>query len=175
MIRCSSPTIPSQVHIARLNGAEDLNLNLLKAFERERDGFHVRRSHMFAGRFENTYIDLPYIPELRPLAEAALSCARELTDRTRLKWGYWFNEMAPGHVTTLHTHDDDDELLSGVYYLRVPPNSGRLIVHTPPAVTCIVPEAGMFVFFPPDAPHEVERNDGDGTRLSIAFNFGPED
>ena len=81
--------------------------------------------------------------------------------------------MAPGDVTTAHTHDDDDELLSGVYYVRVPENSGKLVIHEAGRREEIEPEQGMFIFFSPQTLHEVTRNDSDEIRVSVAFNFGP--
>ena len=80
--------------------------------------------------------------------------------------------MPPGAITTKHSHDDDDELLSCVYYVAVPDNSGDLIIHTDNENLRINPEEGMFVFFKPDVMHEVTENLSSESRLSIAINFG---
>lgn len=83
--------------------------------------------------------------------------------------------MNPGDVTTAHTHDDDDELLSCVYYIKVPKdvsNSGELILMANNEKTVIQPEEGKFVFFSPATLHEVTKNESNESRLSIAFNFG---
>jgi oxalate decarboxylase/phosphoglucose isomerase-like protein (cupin superfamily) len=81
--------------------------------------------------------------------------------------------MYPGHVTTVHSHDDDDECLSGVYYVTAPENSGNLILHTEEGLFTLPPRAGRFVFFPPEMPHEVSENQGTEFRLSVGMNFGP--
>ncbi len=134
-----------------------------------------RRSHYFGGRFENIYISRDKIPELGSLLQAAEDCAREILGHLSrpLNVGFWFNEMGPGHATLPHTHDDDDELLSGVYYLRVPQHSGDLILVDGSLRRVIRPKEGMFVFFRPDILHEVTENKSQETRLSLAFNVGP--
>lgn len=76
-------------------------------------------------------------------------------------------------IDHLHSHDDNDELLSGVYYVAAPPGSGRLLIHAGGPRLAVVPEPGLFVFFPPEIPHEVEVNESQGQRLSLAMNFGP--
>ena len=161
------------VYFAELPHAADTITPLVAAFEREKDADDIKRTHMFNGRFENIYIPRPRLPELAPLSDFALASAARILRRDTLRHGFWFNEMPPGHKTTLHSHEEDDELLSAVCYLRCPENSGRLILHDDEARISIAPRPGLLVLFPPDLPHEVEYNASDETRLSIAFNFGP--
>jgi len=133
-----------------------------------------RRSHYFAGRFENIYIDTTRIPALAPLLARAQACAADITGiaAARLRLGFWFNAMRPGEVTLPHTHDDDDEVLSAVYYLCAPAGSGDLILHLDGGSTRLAPQPGMWVFFAPDCLHEVARNDSNELRLSLGINFG---
>ena len=79
--------------------------------------------------------------------------------------------MGPGAETTLHCHDDDDERLSGVYYVRVPKHSGKLIIHRGTQRIHHAPQEGQWVFFAPETPHAVSVNRSDKLRLSVAFNF----
>ncbi|HBS26530.1 MAG TPA: hypothetical protein DD827_05280, partial [Gammaproteobacteria bacterium] len=71
-----------------------------------------------------------------------------------------------------HRHDDDDELLSAVYYINVPNDSGRLILGAGASSSIVQPMAGMLVFFSPAMVHEVEKNQSVETCLSIGINFG---
>ncbi len=173
----SDPGISSltPVYFADLPDAGAVNRALIRAFEREKDGPEVRRTHMFAGRYENTYIVRQRLPELAPLTAFVLAAAARILHTEKLHHGFWFNEMPPGHSTTLHSHEELDELLSAVYYLECPDDSGRLILHDDEALITVKPRPGLLVLFPPDLPHEVELNRGRQTRLSIAFNFGPPD
>ncbi len=158
-----------------LANAATINEQLARRFDALRDDPAVRRSHLFHGRYENLYIDRDRIPQLLPVHEAVSRHARDISARAALKLGFWFNDMGSGHVTTLHTHDDDDELLSAVYYIRVPADSGRLILHAGGETLAITPEAGILLLFPPDLAHEVEENRSGERRLSVAFNVGPVD
>ncbi len=161
------------VHFAELPDAAETNRRLAAAFLRERAGPGVRQTHMLEGRYENTYIERNRLPELAPVADFALACARRLLGQRALRYGFWFNEMQPGQRTTLHSHEEADELLSAVYYLNCPPDSGRLILHDSDAQIVVTPRPGLLVMFAPDLPHEVEPNATAQTRLSIAFNVGP--
>jgi hypothetical protein len=161
------------VHFAELPDAASFNPVLLAAFEREKDAQDIKRTHMFAGRFENIYIPRQRLPEMSALSNFVVTAATQILQRSPLRHGFWFNEMHPGHSTTLHSHEEEDELLSAVYYLQCPDNSGRLILHDDEAQVVVAPRPGLLVLFPPDLPHRVEENTSQETRLSVAFNFGP--
>lgn len=163
----------SPVRFAELAQADPINTALAAAFARERDQPGTRRTHAFAGRYENTYIALERIPELMPVHAFARAAACRILQREDLRQGFWFNEMQPGDRTTPHDHTGGDELLSAVYYVTCPADSGRLLLHDDHAQVVVTPRPGLLVLFPPDLPHEVEVHAGSGTRLSVAFNFGP--
>lgn len=134
----------------------------------------ITRSHLFDGRFENLYVEAGELPELYPLLDYIKSvAAKQLQcDTTSLSMGFWFNIMQPGEKTSLHSHDDFDELLSGVYYLQVPADSGDLIIHLDNKQKQITPQPGLLLFFSPALAHEVTENHSDRARISLAFNLG---
>jgi len=135
----------------------------------------TRKSHHFFGRYENIYIDTDKIPALTDILNAAKRFSAEILccDVSELKAGLWFNIMNPGDKTSLHRHDDDDELLSAVYYVQVAENSGTLNLRKAPVEVQVTPETGMFVFFKPDMPHEVSENLSKECRISLGINIGP--
>jgi hypothetical protein len=153
---------------------EALNESLCAAFLSCPEHAVLRRSHFFNGRYENIYITAAALPGLSALLAQARDYAGEIAGITpeRLRLGFWFNAMRPGDVTLPHTHDDDDELLSAAYYLRVPARSGDLLIHEGARCERITPQPGMFVFFAPQRLHEVTRNASDELRLSLGINFG---
>ena len=162
------------VYRLQVPAAGDMNPRIESAFERALEAPATRQSHLFHGRYENIYPERREMPEIDPLIDIVERSACEVLGRTRpFRTGFWFNRMAPGDVTTLHQHDDDDELLSAVYYVTAPPRSGRLVFRAPDATMFVDPGPGLLLLFPPDLPHEVERHEGQGVRLSIAFNLGP--
>jgi hypothetical protein len=151
-----------------------LNEIIANKFEMMADEDFKKKTHLFNGRYENLYLDEKTIPELVTIINTAMEHASNILDikKEKLAAGFWLNSMSPGDITTAHTHDDDDELLSGVYYIKVAENSGDLIITKDNKKTIIKPQEGNFIYFSPDTLHEVSKNKSAQSRLSIAFNFG---
>jgi len=164
--------LPANTHIFYSSQADVLNQALLDGFYKHRHNPDIKRSHLFNGRYENIYLTSAQIPELGDLLDEARDHATRLLNIDDLQAGCWFNFMPPGSVTSVHSHDDFDELMSAVYYVSVPENSGNLIIHEGDRRHVISPQEGMFVFFAPDVVHEVSKNMSADDRLSIAINFG---
>ena len=164
--------LPANTHIVFSDLQQRFNRALFEGFLRHLDDDDIKRTHLFNGRYENIYLTVDQIPELEQLVTEACEHASRIVGVDGLRAGHWFNHMPPGAVTTAHSHDDDDELLSAVYYVSVPENSGQLVIHDNNKRHVITPREGMFVFFAPDVVHEVSRNLSTRDRLSIAFNFG---
>ena len=91
----------------------------------------------------------------------------------------WANVNQQHSFNYHHTHEG---YLSGVFYLKVPKNSGRL-VFTNPAIRSeshpirvrnypITPEPLACIVFPSWLEHYVEPNLSNDTRISISFNIG---
>ncbi len=161
--------------IVQLTDSELLNNSIMMQYRAlaEENSPEISRSHYFEGRYENTYIPASVLTTVQPVLDVARREAAVFLQREALpEVGFWLNEMGPGHVTLAHRHDDDDEYLSGVYYVDVPENSGDLVLEQGCATTRICPQAGMLVLFPPDVPHHVTQNLGMETRLSVGMNFG---
>ena len=147
---------------------------ILKGFSRLKDAADTKKTHFFDDRYENIYPSREAFPEIEPLLEVIFDCAHQILESKQpLEISFWFNQMQPGHSTTLHTHDDGYELISGVYYLDVPAGSGDILMHLPEQVLKITPQAGVMLMFPADLAHEVTRNNSEHSRLSMAFNIGP--
>ncbi len=163
----------SRIHMAFLADATRINEDILKRYLLLDEQDFKRRSHSFGGRYENLYLDPTLIPQLETVLEQARAYASALLERPALKMGFWFNDMGPGDATSRHDHDEYDELLSAVYYVHVPENSGNLIIHDPHSTTEVIPESGMYVFFSPAVQHSVGINASNARRLSIGMNFGP--
>lgn len=136
-----------------------------------KDFKNIKQTHFFNHRFENVYLSEQQVPKLSTLKREAKQRAGKILSKPIRKMGCWFNAMEPGSGTSLHRHDDDDEQLSGVYYVSVAPQCGELIVHSTTQEIRHTPQAGQWAFFSPQIPHEVSENRSDELRLSIAFNF----
>lgn len=147
------------------------NIALLKQFIAANDLEDIKKTHYFYGRFENIYLKPQHAPLLWEIKADVKHHVNQLLGQPVLKIACWFNAMGPAAKTTLHYLDDDDELLSGVYYVHVPENSGALIIHSQQKTFCHTLREGQWVFFSPQTPHAVSENILNALRLSIAFNF----
>lgn len=168
------PELLFPLHSVRLAQSGDYNAQLALACEQVADAPDTGRSHFVQGRFENLYPPRDRLPLIEPLISAVSQAARRILGRTDdFRVGFWINRMAPGHLTSRHSHEENDELLSAVYYVQVPQDSGQLVFHQQGASLRITPEAGMLLLFAPWLEHEVDPHRGEGVRLSVAFNLGP--
>lgn len=167
--------------------AEAINGSLERAFNALSDSDFERRTHSIGGRFENLYLKAERLPGLSDLLSFGLKQARALLSSGRADWleepiasnvplriGFWINAMQPGHSTSRHRHEEHDELLSGVYYVSAPTDSGDILFHDPPFETRVRPRPGLMLLFAPAIEHSVETNRSETQRLSIAFNIGPD-
>jgi hypothetical protein len=85
---------------------------------------------------------------------------------------YWYNINSGSDYNEWHHHDRGgaDEMC-GVLYLQVPENAGCFEYKIKTEMFQIKPYSGLLILFPDDLMHRVLPNDGDGERISMAFNF----
>jgi len=166
----------SSIHIGFMPDATEINRQIMAAYVQLREQDLIKRSHFFGGRYENLYLERERIPAIGRVLEQAEGYATTLLEKTgqKLRSGFWINDMGPNESTTEHDHDDYDELLSGVYYVQVPQNSGELVIVDKYSRTLVTPQPGMFVFFAPNVLHSVSVNQSGERRISVGMNFGPQ-
>ncbi|MFV2059639.1 MAG: 2OG-Fe(II) oxygenase [Gammaproteobacteria bacterium] len=155
-----------------ISGNQKLNSLIFKKFKSFKDHDNTRKSHFFEGRHENIYIATDLIEELQTVLSHCAQCVTHITGVESLKSGLWFNYMEPGHVTLPHSHDENDEIYSAVYYVKVPKDSGNLIITENSEDILIKPIDGMLVLFPPELVHCVTKNESNEARLSLGINIG---
>ena len=174
---------PSCVWIEKLNFdlkklKEDLDLFKEK-------GKLVERSNKIGLQYDN-YIDAN-------LSNAILRTFPRVSGKKELKDPsvfMWVNRNPKGASNTRHTHITYSRplLLSGVYYIKVPENSGRIRFYDPRLISLmnppdyeyyhdsqlynfIEPQEDMILFFPSWLEHDVEVNQSNEERISIGFNI----
>ena len=130
--------------------------------------------------------------EFAPLREAVrAACAEALREMGQGGRAFylqsWINLHDRGGFNFLHMHEAS--LLSGSFYLQVPPGSGEFVFRDPrPGVlhgyvkggvpnghadVHLRPSDGLLVLFPCWMEHYVEPHDGDEPRITVAFNANP--
>lgn len=99
----------------------------------------------------------------------------------------WVNINGKGHWNDVHNHCDNGVMLSGIFYVKCPENSGGIRFYDTRINVSkyylnyyeedrgnymkINPHENLMLFFPPWIMHLVEPNQSDEERISIAFNI----
>jgi uncharacterized protein (TIGR02466 family) len=148
------------------------------------------REHLYPGY--TSYASLNDLPKRDPaLADLAKlltkhailfsrECKFELARKPRLD-SLWVNLLKAGGQHSGHIHPHS--ILSGTFYVEVPPGSGAIRIEDPrlPLMMAAPPRPGTFVTVQPRPGlllmweswlrHEVLAGTGKGERLSVSFNF----
>ena len=111
----------------------------------------------------------------------------EITDPIKFQ-NYWLNINTLGSFNRPHSHSGS--IISGVFYITTPPNSGNLIFQQFFPITeyyglnikrynkynsaeyFVKPTENFCILFPSYLPHYVEPNLNKQNRISISFNYG---
>ena len=138
--------------------------------------------------------DMGQKPQYQQVVTELLRMQKEIyenehIDRHATLGNMWANINPPGGMNQPHIHPN--ALFSGVYYVKSPPNCGRLKVMDPrPGIQFtmpirkpgdpgkdmwrdvnIEPVVGRIIMFPAWLWHSVEENKSNNIRISISFNF----
>ena len=138
--------------------------------------------------------DMHTKPEYKPLVDQLFLVMRaiwkeEWLDREPVLGNMWANINYPGGYNKPHLHPNT--LFSGVYYIKTPPNCGKLICSDPRSGNqTVMPvrvkgtppkylwrechldvKEGRIIIFPAWMWHSVEPNESNDTRISVSFNF----
>ena len=133
-------------------------------------------------------------PEYKPLVDELFKMVHQVfeeewLDKKPVLGNMWANINPPGGYNLPHVHPN--ALFSGVYYVKTPLNSGRLICNDPrPGIqTCmptrkkgeppkhlwrevhLQPQENRAIIFPAWLWHTVEPNQSTEPRISVSFNF----
>ena len=113
----------------------------------------------------------------------------EWLDREPRLGNMWANINPPGGYNRPHIHANS--LFSGVYYIKAPANSGKLVCNDPrPGAQTVMPtrkkgqppkhlwrevhlepKVNRIIMFPSWLWHNVEPNESSDIRISVSFNF----
>ena len=176
-----------------VNQAISEELSNLDLDQLERDSIkEFGINHTFA---EDRFITVEQAPSMQPILDFFMGTCASISNQ--LGWNmedlelymtsYWLHATEAGGATGLHSHLP--ALLSGVYYVTKPPESGDLVftdfnpfrpfapkqkkgTQSPlgsPSVTFAASEGTMFIF-PGWLQHKVGKNRSNSMRVSISFN-----
>ena len=175
--------------------AEDLKLDLdemaknITQWSKEEQG--VTKTNV-GGWHSKT--DMHHKPEYKPLVNELFKMVHNVFREEFLEAGpllgnTWANINYKGGYNKAHVHPNS--LFSGVFYVKTPPNSGRLVCMDPrPGLqTCmpnrkkveipkylwrevqLQPQENRAIIFPAWLWHSVDPNESNEPRISVSFNF----
>jgi len=138
--------------------------------------------------------DMQNKSEYKPLVDELFKMVHkvfeeECLDKQPVLGNMWANINPSGGYNKPHVHPNS--LFSGVYYVKTPPNCGRLICQDPrPGIQTVMPtrksveipkylwrdvhlqpQENRVVMFPAWLWHSVEPNQSKDIRISVSFNF----
>jgi len=133
-------------------------------------------------------LNYPYIDLFKEIEKCIMEIQEivQFQNKVQLK-NYWMNVNSYGSFNRPHYHPHS--VLSGVYYVNVPKNSGNVCFEQPIDVGAIyenvttynhynssiwnyIPKKNLCLIFPSYLRHYVEPNLNKKERISISFNYG---
>lgn len=128
--------------------------------------------------FEDTILLTPYKSEAKKVIDSMAEIGNSLYNLTIDANSYWSQIHQPLESTDLHHHGSDTcgVLMSWVYYVKTPVNSGDLVFvlddkdsRCSPAK--FTPTEGKYIIFPSYIRHKVTKNLSNDVRICIAGDF----
>jgi len=181
---------PTAIYIADI-GSEDLNKYLEKhIIDWSQKDTGMQRTNVNSWHSKD---DMFHMPEYKQILDLLFQMQNQIYQEEGLEpepviGSMWANINPKGGFNTSHIHPNC--LWSGVYYVKTPPNCGRLQIIDPRAIAAMIrphyikeqkpyqwrqigyePIAGRCIMFPSWLEHRVESNQSDDYRISISFNF----
>ena len=143
----------------------------------------LQYSHKIKGRWENQYIDIELVPDIKNIFQKACQLSKKILKKPVIvpnkslglnKDEFWFNSSKPGESTGWHDHKENASL-SAVFYLNVPQKSGdiqfRLKDKKEWKYHKIESKNNDLILFDSILEHSVSENKSQNNRISLAFNI----
>ena len=188
----------TRLYKGRIRPPRDLEGTCLAIASEDKAGQRWSRDHGYGGY--TSYASLNDLPQRASLvadlenaiAKHVASFARELQfdlgGRKLALDSLWVNVMQKGAIHAPHIHPHS--VISGTYYVAVPPKSGAIrfedprlpmMMAAPPrkpsarpenrSFVDVEPKAGMLLLWESWLRHGVEANGARGNRISVSFNY----
>jgi uncharacterized protein (TIGR02466 family) len=178
----------------RLVNYERVNKHLLEVTELlEKEAPSVTRSNVGGWHsMADLHQDARLLEIRQIIGQVSAECARSLAfdfEKADLIYqGMWINKNKTGDFNKAHIHPN--AILSGSYYIKVPPESGNIEFYDPVRERLMTPypikartaknsspleykaRDGLLIIFPSWLQHAVQPNRSDDVRVSMAFNMG---
>ncbi len=185
------PTIIHEIYIPTFKQIEN-DLIKLSYHEKKKDPKGASKSNQYGWQSQPLNPDHEFASMIMEVVKNHFATERIYKDGVGLQLlNSWVNISGKHAYNSKHTHPGAH--LSGVVWVKIPPNSGRLEFEAPFSFTrekefenynekvkerynvypmiYYNPQPGMMVIFPSDLEHEVMSNKSNEDRISISFNL----
>jgi uncharacterized protein (TIGR02466 family) len=195
MILSRNDWFPTAIWSTQVEDADRLNIDLSNVIQqlRQQDPKGEQWSNVLGWHSQDT---LHQQPEFQSLMQIVMTQVQEVA--VFLKWDLQKISLYvttcwaianPTHASN-SVHNHPNSILSGVYYIQVPEDSGNIFFCDPrPASQMLIPPGqestpwtlsrvtyrsvpGTLLLFPSWLTHGVEPNNSNGERIAISFNIG---
>lgn len=164
---------PTEIFLLKLENLDTNNLIQSLKKVQQQDPKGVNKSNMGGWQSKD---NLQNVEEFKPLCAAIRDLSNQLFENTYNIKGLWGNISNKYHYNNIHNHGypSNENEWSGIFYLKVNPNSGALNFwefNISPNGIPFLPENNHLILFPSYVKHGVDANQSNEERISLAFNI----
>ena len=187
------PLFPINVHVLEIDKFDDYKDEIIKDIYYEKNNDPEGRKLSNVGGWQSDAVGIEECKSrfIQKIMIESLTGFKPMSNKTYMKVEGWTNVNKPGDYNRLHDHPVSE--LSGVLWIKTPPNSGNLRFVTPqlfsrykeldsytqefkePTYSFMTynfyPKEGTMLIFPSVLQHEVTENKSSEDRISYSFNI----
>ena len=186
---------PSPIHSIDIGDFDQFKNKIIEEIyqERDRDSIGRKVSNYGGWQSQESNVNECKLETLKEIIIESLAQFNQnlFLDNVSMVVFGWANINGPGNFNVKHCHPRSN--LSGVFWIKVPKNSGNLVFSSPHLFSRYqeldlyrpefylnfnshwkypkLPEEGQILIFSSDLEHEVEENMSDEDRISYSFNI----
>ena len=187
------PLFPINVHVLKIDKFDDYKDQIIKDIYYEKNNDPEGRKLSNVGGWQSDAVGIEECKSrfIQKIMIESLTGFKPMSNKTYMKVEGWTNVNKPGDYNRLHDHPVCE--LSGVLWIKIPPNSGYIRFVDPQLFSRykeldsyteefkeptnsfmtynFYPKEGTMLIFPSVLQHEVTENKSSEDRISYSFNI----
>ena len=187
------PLFPISIHVLEIDKFDDYKDQIIKDVYYEKNNNPEGRKLSNVGGWQSDSVGVEQCKSrfIQKIMIESLTGFKPMSNKTYMKVEGWTNVNKPGDFNRLHHHPVSE--LSGVVWIKIPPNSGHIRFVDPQLFSRykeldsyteefqkstnsfmtynFYPKEGTMIIFPSFLQHEVTENKSSEDRISYSFNI----
>ena len=187
------PLFPLNIHVLEIDKFDDYKDQIIKDIYYEKNNDPEGRKLSNVGGWQSDAVGIEQCKSrfIQKIMIESLTGFKPMSNKTYMKVEGWTNVNKPGDYNRLHDHPVCE--LSGVLWIKIPPNSGYIRFVDPQLFSRykeldsyteefkeptnsfmtynFYPKEGTMLIFPSVLQHEVTENKSSEDRISYSFNI----